>query len=84
MIHQALYEIPRQTEGILLKTVAAGVVFGLVALLVIEAMRLRHGLAHEIPGPRWVVAGGGGAFLAGLACIFSDRYLGLGIPTIEG
>jgi H+/Cl- antiporter ClcA len=82
--HQALYEIPRQTEGILLKTVVAGVVFGLVALLLIEAMRLVHELAHRIPGPRWVVAAGGGVLLAGLAWIFSDRYLGLGIPTIEG
>jgi H+/Cl- antiporter ClcA len=82
--HQALYEIPRQTEGILLKTVAAGVVFGLVALLLIEAMRLAHGLAHRIPGPRWVVAGGGGALLASLAWMCSDRYLGLGIPTLEG
>ena len=82
--HQALYDIPRQTEGMLLKTVAAGVVFGLIVLLLIEAMRLLHGLARKIPGPRWVVAGGGGALLAALAWIFSDRYLGLGIPTIEG
>jgi H+/Cl- antiporter ClcA len=30
---QLLYDVPRPTEGILLKTVAAGVVFGLVALV---------------------------------------------------
>jgi H+/Cl- antiporter ClcA len=30
------------------------------------------------------VAGGGGALLASLAWMCSDRYLGLGIPTLEG
>jgi H+/Cl- antiporter ClcA len=80
---QALYDLPRQTEGIFLKTIAAGVLFGLVALLLIEAMRLCHHLVDRIPAPGWVVAGGGGALLAALGWIFSDRYLGLGIPTIE-
>ena len=81
--HQTLSAIPRQSEGIMLKTVLAGVVFGLVALLLIETLRLVDELVRRIPAPRWVVAAGGGALVAGLAWIFSDRYLGLGIPTLE-
>jgi H+/Cl- antiporter ClcA len=80
---QALYDIPRPTEGIFLKTIAAGVVFGLVALLLIEALRVTHWLAQRLPAPAWLVALGGGAVVAGLAWLTSDRYLGLGIPTLE-
>ena len=57
--HQALYEIPHPTEGILLKTIAAGVIFGLVALLLIETMRWSIG-SSTLPAPGWVVALGGG------------------------
>ena len=80
---QALYDIPRPTEGIFLKTIAAGVVFGLVALLLIEALRVTHWLAHRLRVSGGLVALGGGALVAALAWLTSDRYLGLGIPTLE-
>ncbi len=59
--HQALYEIPRPTEGILLKTIAAGVVFGLVACRLIGPVALprlgrrlldvpgHHRRVHRVP-----------------------------------
>ena len=80
---QALYDIPHPTEGIFFKTVAAGIVFGLVSLLLIESLRVVHWLARRLPVPGWVVAFGGGSLVAGLAWLTSDRYLGLGIPTLE-
>jgi H+/Cl- antiporter ClcA len=81
--HQALYELPRPTEGIFLKTIAAGIVFGLVAVLLIEALGLAHRAARRLPLPGWALAAGGGSLLAGLAWLASPRYLGLGIPTLE-
>jgi len=56
-----------------------GIVFGLVALLLIEAMRLAAAAARRLPGPRWIAAGAGGAVVAGLAAVTSNRYLGLGL-----
>jgi len=81
--HQALYDIPRATEGIFLKTLLAGAVFGLLGLVLIEALGAAHRLARRVPAPRWIVAGLGGALVAVLAWVTSDRYLGLGIPTLE-
>ncbi len=81
--HGTLYQVPRVTEGILLKTVLAGVIFGLVALLLIEALRRADALADRLPGPAPLKALGAGGVLALLAWLGSDRYLGLGLDTIE-
>ena len=81
--HQALYEVPHPTEGIFLKTIAAGAVFGLVALLLIEMLRLVHWITRRLPLPGWAIALGGGGLVAALAWLTSDRYLGLGVPTLE-
>lgn len=81
--HQALYDIPHPTEGIFFKTVAAGIVFGLVSLVLIETLRVVHWLVRRLSLPGWVIALAGGSLLAGLAWLTSDRYLGLGIPTLE-
>lgn len=81
--HQTLAALPSPTEGIFLKTIAAGIVFGLVACLLIEALRLAHHAAHRLPVPGWLVAAAGGAVVAVLAAVSSERYLGLGVATIE-
>jgi H+/Cl- antiporter ClcA len=81
--HHALPPLPPPTERVFGATLLAGVVFGLVALLLIEALRWVHGLAHRLRAPGWLVAAGGGALLALGAWLFSDRYLGLGLPTLE-
>jgi H+/Cl- antiporter ClcA len=61
----------------------AGVVFGLVALLLIEVLRWVHGLANRVRAPGWMVAAGGGGLLAVGAWLCSERYLGLGLATLE-
>jgi H+/Cl- antiporter ClcA len=76
--------LPNDPAGILLvKATVAGICFGLVCLLLIEVMKLsRKGVAKvNVWSP--LKALGGGVLLVGLAALFSKRYLGLGIGTIE-
>jgi len=58
-----------------------------VSLLLIETLWVVHWLASRLARrlalPGWVIALGGGSLVAGLAWLTSDRYLGLGIPTLE-
>jgi H+/Cl- antiporter ClcA len=81
--HRTLPILPPLTERAFVSTLLAGVVFGLVALLLIETLRWVHALAHRAPVPGWVVASIGGAVIALGAWLTSDRYLGLGLPTLE-
>lgn len=81
--HETVSTLPSVTQGLILKLVLAGIVFGLVALLLIEAMKLAAAAARRVPGPRWIVAGAGGAVIAALAATTSNRYLGLGLDTLE-
>jgi H+/Cl- antiporter ClcA len=82
-LQETISTIPSVTQGLILKLVLAGIVFGLVALLLIEAMRLAAAIARRVRGPRWIVAGAGGMAIAGLAALTSSRYLGLGLDTLE-
>jgi H+/Cl- antiporter ClcA len=81
--HEAISTLPSVTQGLILKLLLAGIVFGLVALLLIEAMKLAAAVARRAPGPRWMIAGAGGVVIAGLAAATSTRYLGLGLDTLE-
>jgi H+/Cl- antiporter ClcA len=82
--HHTLPVLPPITERAFVDTLLAGVAFGLGALLLIEALRWVHQLAHRMPWPGWAVAAGGGAVVALGAWVTSDRYLGLGLSTLEG
>lgn len=81
--HHALSVLPTPSGRAFVMTLLAGLVFGLVALLLIEALRATHRLAHRLRAPGWVVAVGGGVLLAVGGWLFSDRYLGLGVSTLE-
>jgi H+/Cl- antiporter ClcA len=81
-VHQTLTMAP-VTEALLLRAIVAGVVFGLVALVLIEALHLADRLTRALPLPRWAIALGGGGALAGLGWLVSPRYLGLGVDTLE-
>lgn len=70
------------TELVLL-SVGFGAIFGLMALMLIETMRsLERGL-HRFAKHPYLVAAGGGVFLAALYSVFGSRYAGLGVDTIE-
>jgi H+/Cl- antiporter ClcA len=81
--HQTLTHVPAPTERLFLTMIVAGIVFGLVALILIEALRGTDALVTVIPGPRWAVAAGGGTLVALVAWATSPRYLGLGVETLE-
>jgi H+/Cl- antiporter ClcA len=81
--HQTLPVAPPVTEAIFLKTVFAGVVFGLVALALIESLRAAAALVRRVRAPGWAVAVSAGGVVTLLAALTSTRYLGLGLDTLE-
>ncbi|HCV43098.1 MAG TPA: voltage-gated chloride channel [Bacteroidetes bacterium] len=75
--------MPVFSEAFLLKVVLAGVFFGLCAFLMIEVLDLGEKLSSKIKASMPMKGLLGGAFLIGLTFLFSTRYLGLGLDTIE-
>jgi H+/Cl- antiporter ClcA len=64
--------------------IAFGAAFGLIALTLIETMRLLERKLHRFARhPYWIAAGGGVA-LALFYAVAGDAYAGLGIAGIEG
>ncbi len=77
--------VPEFTGGLFFKVIIAGIVFGLVALLLIEAMKRISAYFAEIKLSlplKGAVAGF--ALLVFTLILGDDRYLGLGLDTIEG
>lgn len=75
--------VPVFTEAFLLKVVLAGVFFGLCSFLMIEVLDLGEKFSSKIKRSMPIKGLIGGAMLIGLAFLFSTRYLGLGLDTIE-
>src|SRR5574337_966686 len=67
--HEVVYGLPMATEGIFLKTVLAGMLFGLVALLLVEMLRGADVLVRRLPGPGAAKALAGGGLIAILAAL---------------
>lgn len=68
---------------LVLITVAAGLFFGFVALLLIEAMKVTRMTLHRVPGLPYLIATGGGLVLVALYVVFGSEYAGLGSGVIE-
>jgi H+/Cl- antiporter ClcA len=81
--HHNLNFVPVFSEAFFIKVALAGVFFGLCSFMMVELMRFTDGLAARLK--LWAPLKGliGGAALTGLTLIFSTRYLGLGLDTIE-
>jgi H+/Cl- antiporter ClcA len=75
--------IPGFSEVFFLKVILAGVFFGLCSMMLIETLKLGEKLSARIR--IWSPLKGliGGSALVLLALVFSNRYLGLGLETIE-
>ena len=69
---------------VVLISLASGAAFGIVALLLIESMRLFERAAKRFDGHPYVLAATGGAVLVALYALVGDRYAGLGTATITG
>lgn len=63
---------------------AAGGLFGLIALLLIESLRFFERVLRRVEHRPYVLAAVGGSALALLYALVGDRYAGLGTETIEG
>lgn len=75
--------IPEFSEGFFIKVLIGAVFFGLCSLMLIESLKFAESFSRRIR--IWEPFKGliGGSILAVLALIFSTRYLGLGLDTIE-
>lgn len=76
--------VPVFSESFFLKVLAAGIFFGLCSLILIETLKLGEKVSRSIR--IWAPLKGiiGGSALVALTFLFSPRYLGLGLDTIEG
>lgn len=69
---------------LMVQVLFAGVFFGLLALTLIEAMRLAHQTARRLKLPPVLVAITGGGILVALTLVLGRDYLGLGLEqTID-
>lgn len=75
--------VPAFTELMLLKVMSAGLFFGLCSIMLIETVKGCEKLSDRVR--MWQPLKGvlGGALLVGLSYLFSQKYLGLGLDTVE-
>ena len=80
--HHPISFIPAFSELFFFKVVLGGVAFGLVALMFIELLKFTELLSERI---RWWTPLKGliGGTLLLVTLLFGDRYLGLGLTTVE-
>ncbi|MBI2844572.1 MAG: chloride channel protein [Armatimonadetes bacterium] len=81
--HHSINVMPVFSEKFFLIVVLAGIVFGLWSAFLIGILRAGEALAkrYSISAPLKALIGG--CILVALAFVFGDRYLGLGLGTIE-
>jgi len=75
--------VPVFSEAFFVKVIAAGVFFGFSSLLLVEMLRLGKRASEAMNIPLEAKAVLAGLFLVGLTLISSERYLGLGLDTIQ-
>jgi H+/Cl- antiporter ClcA len=68
---------------LIFQVVAAGLFFGFVSDILATSVSQTHRLIKKMPWHPYLIAFAGGLVLVGLAWIFGDRYLGLGLETIK-
>ncbi len=81
--HEAVSILPVFSEAFLIKVLVSGLFFGVCSIYLIEVLKWGEKISKRIQ--LWVPLKGiiGGAALVALAYIFSTRYLGLGLETVE-
>jgi len=81
--HSPLHFAPVFSHSFSIEVVMAGIFFGLCSFLLIETLRFGKRISDRISwGLPWkgLIAG---SILVGLTFLFSDKYLGLGLETIQ-
>lgn len=81
--HEPISMVPVFSESFLIKVMAAGLFFGICSIFLIEMLKVGEKLSERLH--IWQPLKGiiGGVLLIGLTFLFSNRYLGLGLTTVE-
>jgi H+/Cl- antiporter ClcA len=81
--HEAVSVISVFSEGFLMKVLLAGLFFGMCSIFLIEILKWGEKISKRMHF--WVPLKGviGGAVLVPLTYLFSKRYLGLGLESVE-
>jgi H+/Cl- antiporter ClcA len=81
--HEPVSVVPVFTELFVLKVLLAGLFFGICSIFLIEVLKWGERLSRRIHF--WAPLKGviGGTVLVALTYLFSNRYLGLGLETVE-
>ncbi len=69
---------------IIITSIASGLLFGLVALLLIEFMRTLDHFVKRVEAHPFIIAALGGLIVVGVYAISGVQYAGLGTDTIDG
>lgn len=81
--HHSLNFVPVFSSFFFIKVCLSGLFFGLCSFLFIELLGYLKGISGKLRIPMPYKGVLGGFILVGLAFLFSTRYLGLGLDTIE-
>ncbi len=76
--------VPVITQSFLLKVVLAGIFFGLVSFFIIEAFKYSKKYSNNMKMYEPFKAFVAGTIIMAIAVLFSTKYLGLGLDTMEG
>jgi H+/Cl- antiporter ClcA len=81
--HGTVSLVPVFSEAFLLKVMGAGLFFGICSIILIEMLKFCERIAARLK--MWAPLKGavGGLALVGLVYLFSTKYLGLGLETVE-
>ena len=75
--------LPVFSEAFFIKIIVAGILFGIVSVLLVESMRYFKDLSLRLRMWKPLKGVVGGIALVGLTFVFSGQYLGLGLDTIQ-
>lgn len=81
--HNPIILSPTINEAFFLKILLGGVFFGICSVIFIESLNLTEKISSKIKIWKPLKALIGGIVLSGLAMIFSTKFLGLGLDSIE-
>ncbi len=81
--HGQVNVIPVFSELFLLKVMVAGLFFGVCSIILIEVLRACDRISERINVWKPLKGLIGGVLLIGLSFVFSKKYLGLGLTTVE-
>jgi H+/Cl- antiporter ClcA len=81
--HGAVSVLPVFSEAFLIKVMGAGLFFGICSIMLVEMLKIGEKISNRLR--MWSPLKGvvGGIVLVGLVYLFSAKYLGLGLETVE-